>query len=349
MAVTRTIYDTYALYGVFEELEPAQAFWLQFFPNVFNSEAETIEFNKITNRRHLAPFVVPTAQGRPMYRADERVTQLKPAYIKPKDAIEASGAIRRRAGLGELGQAPQLSPQARYDRAVAHVLMKHVEAIERRWEWMAAQAILNGAVVIQDDAYPSTTVDFARQAANTITLAAGSRWGDSGVSIVDNIESWSETMVDAEFGGAPSYCIMGPTAWKAAKTDPQILQLLETDRRQTSQTSLNLGPGNGAEVQFKGMLSNNLELWVYRDYYQAPDNTVVPYMDARDVVMIANNVDGVKAFGAIQDKGANLQPLEVFPKMWEENDPSATIMMTQSAPLMVPVNPNATLRARVVA
>ena len=43
------------------------------------------------------------------------------------------------------------------------------------------------------------------------------------------------------------------------------------------------------------------------------------------------------------------QPLPVFPKMWDEDDPSATILMTQSAPLMVPVNPNNTLRARVLA
>ena len=34
--------------------------------------------------------------------------------------------------------------------------------------------------------------------------------------------------------------------------------------------------------------------------------------------------------------------------LWDEDDPSATILMTQSAPLMVPINPDATLLATVV-
>ena len=64
---------------------------------------------------------------------------------------------------------------------------------------------------------------------------------------------------------------------------------------------------------------------------------------------LGQNVMGVKAFGAILDKKASFQPLPIFPKMWDEDDPSATILMTQSAPLMVPINPNNTFRARVVA
>ena len=39
----------------------------------------------------------------------------------------------------------------------------------------------------------------------------------------------------------------------------------------------------------------------------------------------------------------------MFPKMWDQEDPSVTFLMTQSAPLPVPVNINNTLRARVVA
>jgi hypothetical protein len=37
----------------------------------------------------------------------------------------------------------------------------------------------------------------------------------------------------------------------------------------------------------------------------------------------------------------------MFPKMWRENDPSAEFVMTQSAPLMVPLRPNSTFRIRV--
>lgn len=257
--------------------------------------------------------------------------------------------LTRRAGLGEIGQARPLNPNQRYMASIAAILQKHRSDIERRWEWMAAQAMLYGTITLEDDGYPKANVDFRRNANHTVALGSGSRWGDSGVDSTDLLDQWNDRMADAKFGGPASEVIMGTTAWKVFKDDAKVQKLLEQDIRNTSGTSLDLGVGNGEKVQFKGNISRNLSVWVYSDYYEAPDGTVIPYMDPRDILMTGSNVGGVKAFGAILDKKANFQPLPIFPKMWDEEDPSATILMTQSAPLMVPVNPNNTLRARVVA
>jgi len=59
--------------------------------------------------------------------------------------------------------------------------------------------------------------------------------------------------------------------------------------------------------------------------------------------------DFLGTFAAIQDVASNFAPLEIFPKMWNAEDPSTTFVMSQSAPIMVPMNPNASLRARVIA
>src|SRR5690606_20901096 len=53
-----------------------------------------------------------------------------------------------------------------------------------------------------------------------------------------------------------------------------------------------------------------------------------------------------RAFGAIMDKKAGWRATPVFPKMLEQEDPSAVYRMTQSAPLMIPTRPNATLTAK---
>ena len=349
MAITRTVYSTEELLGVYRDLEPVQEFWLSFFPGMHQSLSERIEWSKITNYRHLAPLVLPTAQGRPTYRAGEEMTSVKPGYLKPKDPVQDAAMLTRQVGLGEMGQVRPLSPNERYMATAASILQKHRSDIERRWEWMASQAVLYGAVTLVDDGYPSATVDFNRDAGHTITLGAGSRWGDSGVSIVDNIDAWNDTMAEAKFGGPATRIVMGTAAWKVFKEDAEVQKLLEMDIRNTSGTNLDLGIGNGDKVQYKGNLSRNLAVWVYSDYYELPDGTVTPYMDPRDVLMTGQNIMGVKAFGAILDKKASFQPLPIFPKMWDEEDPSATILMTQSAPLMVPINPNNTLRARVVA
>jgi hypothetical protein len=34
--------------------------------------------------------------------------------------------------------------------------------------------------------------------------------------------------------------------------------------------------------------------------------------------------------------------------MWQQEDPSATFVMSQSAPMTIPVNPNQTLKATVL-
>ena len=48
------------------------------------------------------------------------------------------------------------------------------------------------------------------------------------------------------------------------------------------------------------------------------------------------------------DSKAGYQATEIFTKMFEEDDPSRTFLLSQSAPLVVPVNPNCTLKAKVL-
>ena len=350
MTITRSIYDTATLLGVMRELEPVQSFWLDLaFPGVINFSDEYIDFSKITETRKIAPLVMPTSQGKPIYGQAEKVYRFRPAYVKVKDAVNPQTMIRRKAGLGELLLPTALDPMSRFDATVGEIMRQHRDAIARRWEWLAAQAILNGTVTLSGDDYPTTTIDFERDSGHTITKGVATRWGDAGISIVEDIETWSALMRNAKFGGAPTKLIVGSDVWPVMKADDEIKELLRTDLRQTSGTSFNFGPRDGLQVEFMGRISQNLEVWVYSDYYEDTSGTAVPFMDSRDVVLIGPNVQGVKCFGAILDKAANLSPLAVFPKMWDQEDPSATQIMTQSAPLMVPVNPNATLKARVLA
>jgi len=66
-----------------------------------------------------------------------------------------------------------------------------------------------------------------------------------------------------------------------------------------------------------------------------------------EVLLGSRAVDGVKAYGAILDVNS-LEPADIYPKMWDQEDPSARYIMSQSAPLMIPVNPNATVKATPV-
>lgn len=348
-----TIYTTRQLLGAYYDKEvttPPSNYWLSLcFPNQINFDTEYVDFTRLTSQRKLAPLVVPTTQGKPIYSAAEERVQIKPAYVKPKDAVSASRVIKKLAGFGELHQGSNMSPGQRYNLLVADILQQHRTAIERRWEWLAAEAILNGSVTLVDDAYPSTLVDFKRAAGHTITLGSGLQWGDSGVSIIGNIEAWRTTMRRAKYGGPANRITVGAEAWELMRQDDEIREMLKLDgfRMNNNGLDLNLGMREGLDVEYVGRLSGTLDVYVYSDYYENAAGTVVPFMDPRDIVLTGPNVQGIRCFGAIQDVGANFQALPVFPKMWPEQDPSATFIMTQSAPLMVPVNPNATFRVRV--
>lgn len=352
MAIERQIYDSAALLGVMREVDTPSNYWLDLcFPGTFSSDDEFIDFTKIDkNKRKLAPLVVPTAQGKPIYSRAERTFRVKPAYLKPKDPVTASRMIKRQAGLGELLSARPLSPAQRYSAIIADIAVEHRDAIFRRWEWMAAQAIIYGEVTLEDDGYPTDLVQFGRAASHTVVLGAGSRWGETGVSIMSSVEYMRKTVRDANFGGPTNRLTVGTDVWEVMRQDPELRELLKVDYRPSNNgLQLNLGIREGLDAEFVGRLSGTLDVYVYSDYYHDESGVQVPFLDPRDAVLTGPNVMGLKAFGSILDKKANFQALPIFPKMWENEDPSATFVMTQSAPLMIPVNPNNTFRMRVLA
>lgn len=348
-----SIYSTRALLGAMYDPEvslPPSNYWLSLcFPEQINFDTEFVDFARLTSQRKLAPLVVPTTQGKPMYSAAEERVQVKPAYVKPKDAVSASRVIKKVAGQGELNHQSNSTPQARYNLLVADILSEHRRGIERRWEWLASEAIQHGKVTLKGEGYPETVVDFKRDPSHTISLTGAARWGQPGVSIIKDIEAWKQKTRKAKYGGPTNRLTVGTDAWDIMRNDSELREAMKTDYKPDSFNGLtmNLGVVEGLDVEWVGRVNGTTDIYVYSDYYQAEDGSMVEFMDPRDVVLTGPAIGGVRCFGAIQDTASNFQPLEIFPKMWPEQDPSATFIMSQSAPLMVPVRPNASLRARV--
>lgn len=341
-----TIFDTRTLLGVYEQVEAPSNYWLDLcFPTSLNFTDEYIDFEKITNKRRLAPFVAPTAQGRPIYSEGSTVTRLRPAYVKPKDVINPHRMMKRRPG--QLLSTDNQTPQARYNAVIADVLRVHRDAIERRNEWLAARAIIDGRVTIVDQDYPERVVDFKRDANLTVTLGVGTYWTTTS-DIIGDLEIWRDRVRRAKFGGPTNRLTVGADVWAVMRKNEGLMKQLDRQVRGTN-ADFTTGLRAGEMVEYVGNLGGGLDVYVYSDYYENEDGTTTPFMSSKDVVLTGPNVNGVRCFAAILDARAGLQALTVFSKMWEQEDPSATILMTQSAPLMVPVNPNNTFKARVLA
>lgn len=361
--MTLDIYTPYQLALVRED--PRQtvstSHWLDmFFPNTFVSTQEEIAFSKLNASRKIAPFMLPNEPGKPIYRREgERIESFKPAYTKPKDAVRPSEFIA--LSPGEIVKRESLmSPAARYNREVNRIVTFHRNSIMRLWDFMAARAILNGTLTINYGNGVAPIIDFGRDAGHTVVLGAAARWGDAGINIFNGIQGWVDLIANAEFGGSATDIILGASAAVPFMADVSsatgsLKDKMSNDFRGSEDVMIQRGiirvdPLN--PFTWLGRLSNGLDVWRYAGpatKFQNNDGSFTDIMDPRDVVIASRAVDGIKAFGAILDQAAGLEVADIFTKMWDQEDPSARFIMSQSAPLTIPVNPNCTFRARVVA
>ena len=336
------ILETHELVGVIRNFPPQSSYWLNLcFPNSHFSESEYIDFDIVDKARRLAPFVAPNVQGQPMLDRRESVQKFKPAYLKPKNALDPRRNFRRRAGEGLGGT---LSPSERNDAIIADTLLDQSEAIDRRFEWMACEAIVNGMVTVTGENYPTQIVGFGRRADNTKTLTGTARWNQPATATpISDIKSWASEMLSVS-GRRLKRVTLTPAAEVAFFAAQETQDILET--RRGSLATAERANASG-EVAYKVMdIPGGVEVWVYNDVYENNDGVEVPFVQD-GIAVLTGEVEGIRAFGAIMDDDADWKPLEKFPKMWKQQDPSGIFVMTQSAPLMIPGRPNATMTIHV--
>lgn len=332
------LYNTAELIEVLRVQQGITPYWLNYFTRVITSDREEIVFDQVTDgTRRLAPFVAPNVQGRVLREQGYTTKTFRPAYVKPKHVVDPSRAIPRMAGEAFGGE---LSMQERYDAVVAENMRLERLMIENRWEWMAARAIIDGQVTVAGEDYPTVTVSFGRDPSLAMVVTGGAtNWTDPLKDIEDQ-----RRKVNRLANATVTRLTFGLDAWDRFTDNPKVQALLDT-RYRGSETVYNTAIPDATPFEFRGVISGQngigrLELYTYSAQFEDETGTLTDMIDSNTVVGTGPGIDGVRCYGAIRDKRAGLVPLAMFPKMWDVEDPSATYTMTQSAPLMVPAQPN---------
>lgn len=340
------LFQTVELLEVIENIpEVPQYFLNTFFPRTYTSQSEYIDFDLLDKGRRLAPFVAPNVQGQPMLQRGFSTRRLKPAYVKPKDPIDPARLLVRQAGEAYGGE---MTLQEREDAIVADTLRDQRDGIHRRWEWMAAEAVKHGAVTLEGENYPTVTVSFGRDPNNTITLSGGALWSASTTANpIRDVTAWSYQI--RRSGVAATRLIMGTNASSAFFATDAVQRAFDVRRGTTMGANLEQFATLGGEsLTFHGVLpGTQIGVYTYSEIYEDNMGEEQQFLDPDDVIL-TGDVAGVKCFGAIMDRKAGWRSLPLFPKMWEQEDPSGLFLMSQSAPLMVPLRPNATILATVL-
>ncbi|WP_187967860.1 major capsid protein [Aquibium microcysteis] len=340
------LFDTLELVGMSEAFDaPSQFLFNLFFgTSRITFESEEIMFDKIKSSRRIAPYVSPHIPGKVHALRGGTAKTFRPAYVKPKAPVNPGAVIKRRPGEAPLGS---LSREERFNRIVVQEFQDQLDMIARREEQMAVEILRTGKVIVESPEYPRMEVDFARPANQTVVLAGTARWGETGVNPLDDIKAWAE-LVHVSSGTHPGRVIFDPKAAGLFLANEQLQKILD-NRRQVSGSFELAGQATGGtpglEAVFIGSIGQ-FEFWQYQAIYQADNGAMQKFMPDNTVIMGSAGIEGHACYGAIQDL-EGLQAMERFPKMWEEKDPSVAMLMTQSAPLPVPANIEASFCATV--
>ena len=342
------------LRGVHRTMTPNDLFWNRFYRQQFLSPTPLIVFDEVfEDNRVLAKFAMPNIVAPVNQDTGYEVKTFKPAYVKEKDSIEYwDDSLFTRVPGEQIGGA--YSPSQRAELMRAAQLKKHTVRLENRINAMCAEALITGKGVIVGDNYPRREVDFRRKADHTAVLSGAQAWGQAGVNPLDAIGGMNDQLY-LTTGGAVTDIVFGTLAWKEFHR-----YLIETKQSWFSTftkgadvnfSQISIGGLRGA--QYMGAITGNdglsLNLWVDNTSYIDPeDGSVKKHLGADVVVGIdVNDFNGVQCFGAIKDKKAGntgLAAMRMFSREIEVDEPSADFVLTQSAPLMIPGNTNATWR-----
>lgn len=335
------LFSTNTMLAVVESLvKPSQFLLTRYFPAIQTETSEEIHFDVMDKTRSLAPFVSPVVAGQIINQKGYTTNTFKPAYIKDKRVFDANRPLKRMAGE-QIGGS--LDPMDRLRMILANEVIDQVERIQRRLEVMAAEALRTGALTITGENYPTQNVNFNRNADLTETLTGGECWGQAGVKPLNLLQDWAQLMLQKS-GAIPTDVIMTTDVWKVFREDTQVQKRLDQFRGNSTMTQQAQIAEGGV---FMGII-DGFNIYVYSGWYVNDSNVETPILPAGTVLMTSSQLQGVQAFGAIRDEAAGFQALPYYPKSWVEEDPSARMLLMQSAPLIVPTRVNASFAATVL-
>lgn len=343
--------STRRLAGLLECVRAETSFFCDvLFRDTLTFDTETIQWDRVYEDDTMAPFVCPCVQAPNIGGGRSWDSVLfAPAYVKYKTTINCCEALPRGPGEACWGD---LTAKERFEAHVARELARHDKALTLREEWMAAKAIVDGHYTVEGEQYKAAKVDFKRESCLTWSLKGDQVWGKGSCDALGSLQS-AYDKVFCESNAQITDVLMSPATCLKFKQSDDVKTdcctgsnpFLDTSGALadlTPRTDMNVA---GARVEF---IIGGVRFWCVNAYHTVchadGSKTKENYIPDGKVIGLALGQDcgiqPIKLYGAIQDCGS-LVAERRYTKTWEQPDPSAFFIMTQSAPLPVLLNPNA--------
>jgi hypothetical protein len=333
-------------------LKPSNWLLNRFFPRVVMSDTEKVAIDVEIGKRRIAPLVSPLVAGKLVEARKVQTREIAPAYIKDKRAPDLRRPIRR--AIGERIGGGGLTPVQREMANLTYEMEDQVQMIDRRLEWMAASALQTGTVTLSGEGFETVVVDFGRDSRLTVTLTGGNVWGDAShidvngmdTKVVSDINAYC-TLVLQISGAVITDLVFTPKSWGLFLNGRDLNGAKVLPKQNSNGNVINPATAPVQGAVYQGSWGGK-DLWLYNDWYVDPaDETEKPMLTDGNLLFVSSQVDGSQAFGVILDPKVNYASLPYAPKTWVEEDPAQRIILMQSAPIVIPGRPNASMCLRV--
>jgi hypothetical protein len=335
--LTLPIYTTYHLHRVVNRLKLQPRFFLnRYFPTEVTHESEEVYFDVVESSEGISPFVHPLHQGKLLTHEGYETKSYKPAYVKEKVVHDAERPLKRLAGEPFGGS---LSAEQRMRLHVVLDTERLRERLQNRLEVMATEVCKTGKATIIGEGL-SAQLDFGRDPDLTIAnLPDDQKWTNLDLNMTEFLEDKSRRVATKSNRNARANdLILGSRAWTLFRNNKEVRAAATLLRNVDS--SVVLTPKEQSEdIQYKGSFGDYNVFVHYGTYLD--DGREKQFFDPGEALLIGKSIDGVRHFGAIKDRKAQLKAMPFFLKSWENEDPSHRYIMIQSAPLLVSYDPNA--------
>ncbi|WP_042688466.1 major capsid protein, partial [Candidatus Glomeribacter gigasporarum] len=278
------IYDTHVLIQVVPNLKHAQKFLLDtFFRNLVVSDTEYVSIDVDVGKRRMSPFVSPFVEGKLVEQRRIRTDTFKPAYIKDKRVLDLRKPIRRQIGErigGELTGAEREMANLEFE------MSDQIDMLDRRLEWMAAQALLYGKVSIAGEGFETVEVDFRRDQELTLVLPDKEKWNAAKPTKTpaEHLEEWQQWILKKS-GAAATDIVFTTAAWAAFMKDPLFKQAgLIFPLLNSAGNTANPGAQIARGAVHKGRWGQ-YNLWLYNDWFVDENNIEQPMLPDGVVLM----------------------------------------------------------------
>jgi hypothetical protein len=319
---------------------------------------EDIEIGRLTKGREIAPFVRKNGEGIMVTGHTEGFETVTAPNIRIKRPFTPSELLYgRRPGtvIFSPGAGMQMNAIRQHIARDMQVMADYITNAE---EWLASMALL-GVITYELADHDVFSIDFQRAAGNTITLTGNDTWdtavGSSTASPLADIHGVKRILQD--HGVQPTDCILGTEAADA------LLMMIEAGYiKMLGLEGLNVNAGEATFVSqfnedgviYLGKLGG-VRFWEYGRTATHPDgSTTVNMVRPKFAEFISRSASSqrVMYYGAIPDMklfSGRLFQTKRFSKSWEEEDPSARMVLTHTRPMPVLRRPDTTVSMQVVA